>query len=255
MENPWQTPEAPLEQEPAPGADLMPYEVKTDPFSARLWNTLTLVLRDPMEAGRRLGGTKALGPAMSYFACLGLSLQWLGQIITALGSKADQSQNEMFASLFHLPPPPAPTPEQQALQRTMLWVGVLMGPFFLALGALIMGLLAHVGMWMLGGLSAKRGLEVTFRTMLYVTASTAWLNALMAFGVFIPGPGGRVAHLLLTMGIGLCISVLAGITLAHAHGERPWKGILGVILPYVILACLCGCCVGVIVGMMGKMPR
>ncbi len=247
--NPWQSPDAPLEQEPALPEKVMPFEEKGRPLFPRVWETVTLILQDAAEAGRRLGAIKTLGPAMAFFACVGLPLQWLGQIITALGMPLDQPQNEWVFRALHLPPPPPPTPEAIAMGRMMVWVTVVIAPIIMALGLLLMGLLAHLGMWMLGATKQGKGLEVTFRSVLYVTAATSWIHILTAAVLFIPGIGARMLQPLLGFGLGMGVLTFQGLVLAHAHDERPWKGILGIFLPYLILACICGGCLAGAVGM------
>lgn len=253
MENPWQTPDAPLEAEPQDGAPRMPFEEPGRPLLRRIRDSISLILRVPEEAGHRLGASKAVGPAVAFFAWVGLPLQWLTQAITVAGTPQDPAQNEALLRLFHLPVQPAPTPEQLALTRTFAWVGVAMAPVAMAIGLLLMGLLAHAGLWIVQGLSQRRGMEVTFRALLYASAATSWVGFLNAFLVFVPG--FRLPHQILSIGLGLGVLTFQGLVLGHAHGERPWKGVLGLFLPLLLLACLCGCGLALAAAMAGALPK
>lgn len=254
MENPWQIPGAPLEAEPPQGAGpRMPFEEPGQPLLRRILQTASMVLRAPEDAGRRLGASKAVAPAVAFFAWLGLPLQWLTQAITVAGTPQDPAQNEALLRFLHLPAQPTPSPEQLAMARTFAWVGVAMAPLAMAIGILLMGLVAHAGLWMVRGLSQGRGLEVTFRALLYTSASTAWVGFLNAFFVFVPGV--HLLHQLLSIGLGLGVLTFQGLVLGHAHGERPWKGVLGLFLPLVLLACLCGCGLALVAALAGALPK
>lgn len=242
-ENPYAAPGSdPEAPEPVPGGRGLPWEDPGPPFP-RAWDTLRLILQDPGEAGARIAARKALGPAIAFALLVGLPFQWLGQALAALWTKVDESgaTNAAFFKALHLPPPPAPTPESAAMAKTFLWVQVVMTPLVLALGLLLMGLLAHAGLWMLRGLERGRGLEATFRTLLYVSAATAWAGFLNVFGLLLPGSLHTV-HILFSLALGLGVLTFQGLVLGHAHGIQPWRGILAVFLPWLILGCCLAAC-------------
>ncbi|HJV90485.1 MAG TPA: YIP1 family protein [Holophagaceae bacterium] len=250
-ENPYRSPEAPLDppEAPEPGGRLLPWEEpSTGGALARAWATARDILRDPEEAGRRIAPSRAVGKAIAFFALAALPFQWAGQALAVAFTPLDGSGNEWFFKALHLPVPPPPGPEQMAFAKVMVWVGVAMAPLTFALGLLLSGLLAHAGLWMVKGLEGQRGLETTYRSILYAGGATAWVGFLNAFGVFLPR-GIHPVHQLFSLALALGILTFQGMVLGHAHGLRPWRGVAAIFLPWVIL----GCCLGALLApvMMG----
>ena len=250
-ENPYAPPTAPTEGPELPIAgDPLPWE-GSGSWTTRAWETLRLLLQAPPEAGQRLAARKVLGPAITFAALVGLPFQWVGQVLAALWTPLEGGGgNAAFLKMLGLPQPPPPSPEQLAMAKGILWVQVALTPLLVALGVTIMGLLAHGGLWMVRGLGSNRGLEVSFRTVLYVSAATAWVGFLGVFGLLLPPPL-QAFHLLLSLALGLGVFTFQGIVLAHAHGVAPWRGILGVFLPWVLLGCCMAACLAPM-AMMGK---
>lgn len=245
-ENPYQAPGAPLESpEPPAGTGsgpLLPWEVATEGGPvARAVATVRIILAAPEEAGTRLARSRAMGQAAAYFALAGLPFQWVTQAMVAAGTSLDSQANAWIFKLMHVPVPPPPTPEQMAFQKVILWIGVALTPLTLAIGIVISGLLAHAGLWMVKGLEEKRGLETTFRSMLYVAGSTSWLGFLNAFGVFLPA-GVQPIHQLLSVGLALGVFSYQGLVLGHAHGIKPGRGILAIFMPILIMLCCAAAC-------------
>lgn len=245
-QNPYQAPGAPLEvPEPPPGAEtgpLLPWEVPAEGGAVgRALATGRMILTAPEEAGARVARSRAVGQAGAFFALAGLPFHWVSQAVVAAGTSLDVQANAWIFKLLKAPVPPPPTPEQLGVQKVILWVGVALTPFTLAIGLVITGLLAHGGLWMVKGLGEKRGLETTFRSTLYVAGSTAWLGFLNAFGVFLPA-GAQPIHQLLSLGLALGVLSYQGLMLGHAHGIRPSRGILAVFMPLILLACCALAC-------------
>jgi hypothetical protein len=251
-ENPYQAPAAPLEGPQSPAGEgsgpLLPWEVPTEGGAlTRALATARMVLAAPEEAGTRVARSRAVGQAGAYFALAGLPFHWVAQAMVAAGTSLDAQANAWIFKLMHVPVPPPPTPEQMAFQKVILWVGVVLTPLTLALGIVISGLLAHAGLWMVKGLQEKRGLETTFRSMLYVAGSTSWLGFLNALGVFLPA-GAQPIHQLLSVGLALGIFSYQGLLLGHAHGIKPSRGILAIFMPVlIILCCAASCLIPVII--------
>jgi hypothetical protein len=108
---------------------------------------------------------------------------------------------------------------------------------------------------MVQGLTERRGLEVTFRTLLYAAAATSWLGFLNAFLVFIPGPGFHIIHQVLSVGLSLGVITFQGLVLGHAHGVKPWKGVVGMLLPMALILCTCACLLASVMAASGSLPR
>ncbi len=248
-ENPYQAPEAPVEApQPAdPAGNGLPWEDRAQGGAvARAVATVRLILANPEDAGQRIARSKAVGTAIAFFALAGLPFQWVTQALTAGFTPLDGSGNAWFFKALHLPVPPPPGPEQAGFAKVILWAGVALAPLTFALGMLLAGLLAHLGLWMVKGLEEKRGLETTYRSLLYVGGATAWVGFLNAFGVFLPGAIHPI-HQLFSFALAMGILTFQGMVLAHAHGLRPWKGVLGIFLPWLILGCCLGACLAPVV--------
>ncbi|HJV23942.1 MAG TPA: hypothetical protein VJ570_14670 [Holophagaceae bacterium] len=243
-ENHYRSPEAPLDPPPTPepGGLLLPWE---DPSQggafARAWATARAILGDPEDAGRRIAPSRAVGKAIAFFALAALPFQWAGQALTVAFTPLDGSGNEWFFKALRMPVPPPPGPEQMAFAKVIVWVGVGIAPLTFAIGLLLAGLMAHGGLWMVKGLEGKRGLETTFRSLLYVGGATAWVAFLNAFGVLLPR-AIHPLHQLFSFALALGILTFQGMVLGHAHGLRPWKGVVAIFLPWVILGCCLGAC-------------
>lgn len=243
-ENPYQAPEAPLEAPPAsdPAGLGLPWEDRSQGGAfARALATVRLILANPEDAGLRISRSKAVGQSIGFFALAGLPFQWVAQALTAANTPLDGSANAWFFKALRLPVPPPPAPEQLGFAKVIMWAGVAMAPLTLAIGMLIAGLLAHLGLWMVKGLEEKRGLETTYRSLLYVGGATAWVAFLNAFGVFLP-KGLHPIHQLFGFALALGILTFQGMVLGHAHGLKPWKGVVAIFLPWVILGCCLGAC-------------
>jgi hypothetical protein len=243
-ENPYQAPEAPLEVPPTPehAGPGLPWEDRSQGGAfARAFATVRLILANPEEAGLRIARSKAVGASIAFFALAGLPFQWVTQALTATHTPLDGSGNAWLFKALHLPVPPPPAPEQLGFAKVIMWAGVAMAPLTFAIGMLIAGLLAHLGLWMVKGLEAKRGLEVTYRSLLYVGGATAWVGFLSAFGVLLPKAVHPI-HQLFGFALALGILTFQGMVLGHAHGLKPWKGVLAIFVPWLILGCCLGAC-------------
>ncbi|HJW34298.1 MAG TPA: hypothetical protein VJ505_13210 [Holophagaceae bacterium] len=243
-ENPYQAPEAPLEAPPAPeppGLGL-PWEDRARGGAiARALATIRLILANPEDAGQRISRSKAVGPAIAFFALAGMPFRWATNALVTAFTPLDGSGNEWLFKALHQPMPPPPAPGQMAFAKALTWISVGLAPLFMAVGVLIMGLLAHAGLWMVKGLEEKRGLETTYRSLLYVGGATAWVGLLAALGVLLP-KGALPFHQLFTFALELGILTFLGLVLAHGHGIKGWKGVLAVLLPLLILICCLGAC-------------
>ncbi|MCS6859815.1 MAG: tetratricopeptide repeat protein [Abditibacteriales bacterium] len=93
---------------------------------------------------------------------------------------------------------------------------MVLAPLWVLLGLIINAGIAHVGLMIFGG--AKKGFNMTLRTMSYASAA-------QAFGV-IPLCGGYIG--------GIWALVLGIIGLAKAHETDTWRAVLAVLLPLVV---------------------
>ena len=240
-------PQQPVE-DAAPPEDpgpLVPWEDRGryPALASRVAATIGLILKRPDEAGPALarGG---VGPAIAFCALTALPAQWLVQAIVQLGGATQAMQGEALAFL-HLPEPPAPTPEQLALQKIIAWVAVAAFPLTFALGMAFSGALMHFGLWMTR--AAKRGIEVSYRTILYANGALSWMSLLIALGVLLPGALRWITQIV-GLAVGLGFFTYQGILLAKAHGAETWRGVVGVFLPILLLCVCAGCCIGVLAG-------
>ncbi|HJW08842.1 MAG TPA: hypothetical protein VJ483_04360 [Holophagaceae bacterium] len=237
QEIPIQAPEAPR--------PLMPWEDRErfPSLGSRALATIGLILGRPDEAGPALAaGT--VGPAIAFCALLALPAQWITQAVVQLSGASQAMQTEAVAFL-HLPAMPEPTAEQLAMQRIVAWVAVAVFPLTFAVGMLVVGALMHAGLWMVR--AAARGIEVTFRTVLYANGALSWMSLIITLGVLLPGPVRWITQLI-GLAVGLGFFTYQGILLAKAHGVETWRGIVGVFLPVLILGlCIC-CCVAMLAG-------
>jgi hypothetical protein len=146
---------------------------------------------------------------------------------------------------FHLPEPPPPSAQQVAFQKIFGWIQVAAYPLLIAMGFLLFGALVHGGLWLLRGLRHGRGIEVTYRTLLYLGGALSWLGLINATGAFLPG-GAFWAHQAFSLALGLGFLTYHGILLAEGHGVERWRGILGIFLPGILLCVVCTCCLAVL---------
>ena len=104
--NPYEPPQSEVvhdEQEPnATGVALIPWEDKAayPGFLEPALATMKLMLR-PSLAGPSLGAYKRLGPAITFFLCIGLPLVWMVAILNACFGPADP--NAALMAQFNLP--------------------------------------------------------------------------------------------------------------------------------------------------------
>jgi hypothetical protein len=183
---------------------------------------------------------------MGFYALVGFPLNFLASLAMALWGP--MGPGTPLHALFGVPVPPGPGPEAAGFARTMALVMVLLTPLWMALGLGISGLVNHAGLWALRGLGRERGLEVTFRATLYGWACVnlvAWPSQFWTLLPPLPAAIMLGAVLLLAFG-GWCY---LGVLLARAHGTDPWRGVLGIFLPWI----LCGCCVGLMAALAGVM--
>lgn len=243
-----------LPPDPLPEAPGLPWEAP-GPLLPRAWATLKVILQDPAGAGARLGARKALLPALTFAAWVGLPFRVLEQVLVVLWTPLDGGVQMALLRKAGLPVPPPPTPEQLEMARTLRGVqgvvAVALAPFLLVLGYLLVGLLAHGGLWLFRGASRERGLEATFRSVIFVGAATAWVWCLVPAGLLLPE---SLQGLYLVANLGLTLGVMSyqGLVLAHAHGTEPWRGICGVLVPWVALFCCLGACLGAALGAAGR---
>ena len=90
------------------------------------------------------------------------------------------------------------------------------------------------------GLTPGRGLVATFRTSYYSIGCMLLIMWILSFGPLFP----RIVYLGivgLSMVFGIVGMGWTGTLLARAHGTDTWRGVLGVFLPWLVLAC---CCMG-----------
>jgi len=198
----------------------------------------------PTEAGPSLGLHPRLGPAVTYYFCVGLPLVWLVGILNALFGPANPGA-EIFEK-FNIPQA-THAPEMESMQKIIRVVSALAAPLFIAIGMAIMGLLNHAGSWLTRGLKGGRGVEATYRTLLYGFGTFNAVLWVFNLWVFLPiWIGLGLVGLFMIVGLGCW--VLQGVLLAKAHGTETWRGVLGVFLPWILLICCCCGSIGAIAG-------
>ena len=210
---------------------------------AKALATVKALFGDPSEAGRAIGARAQVGPAVGFFAFLGLPCQWIATAMARWAQAGRPDQMAYVMRYFHLPEQPAPTAQQLAFQSTLGWFQVAAFPLIAAIGMLIFGALAHGGLWMVKGLRNGKGIEISYRTLLYASGAFGWIGLINAAGVFLPG-GAFWVHQAFSLALALGFITFQGMLLAEAHGVERWRGIVGVFLPGFILCCLCACCAG-----------
>jgi hypothetical protein len=239
-ENPYSPPLSELDEPSAPTGDgpLIPWEDHNN--YPQLWDrivqTLRILLR-PSEAGKALGGARKIMPSASFMALVGLPLPWLFQLFMLLRGPINPMQE--ILPLFGMPAPPPPDPSMQAVQRIMQLVQVILLPVFIAFGFGVWGLLVHGGLWLTRTLQPGRGIETTFRTLLYSSALMFLVSWIFNLWMFLPPIAALVVLSLSVLGW-IAFQVYQGVLLAKAHEAQLWRGILGIFAPWLILCCCCG---------------
>lgn len=210
-------------------------------LAAKVLATLRVLLRSPEQAGQALGGNGKIGSAIGFYALCGLPCQWVASAFVQSANLAHPDRMAWVFRWFHLPEPAAPTAQQLAVQKVMGWAQLAAFPLLAALGILLMGALAHGGLWMARGLSKNKGIESTYRTLLYLAGALSWVGLINAAGAYLPG-GFFWAHQAFSLALGLGLFTYQGMVLAEVHQIERWRGVLGVFLPGVALCLLCLCC-------------
>ena len=243
--NPYTPPQSSVEDPPEGSGPRLPWE---DPanhpgFMERVFGTARLLLLDTRTAGEALGGSKRIGPAIAYYALVGLPIMWLVQILLAIfGPMGSQPA---FFEMLGLPKPPEPTAQQVALQRTFTLISTFLLPLFAAIGLALSGALNHVGLWMVQGLRSGRGMEVTYRATIYAHGLFAVVGWIGNLWMLLP-PYAGLALMGFAFLLWIAFWIWEGVLLARAHATETWRGVLGVFLPPLILACCCAGLVGAI---------
>ena len=237
--NPYQPPAAPLDP-PEPvsaGGPLLPWE---DPgghpaLAARIVATLGVLLR-PAEAGPALGAGRRVGPAITFYAAVGLPLLWAAQVLAAV---LKPGASPPWMGHFGLPPAPAVAPEALGLQRLLALGAALAAPVGLALSLLLQGAVLHLGLWATRGLRARKGMIVTYRTTLYANAAFALVSSVFALWPLLPLWPALILFAAMVL-FWIAAAVYQGVLLARAHQTDTWRGVLGVFLPWLAFGCCCG---------------
>lgn len=199
---------------------------------ARAVATGQQLLGPPDRSGRALGSRRDLGPAVSFFSLAGLPCLWAGAVSHFLAEQAHPERLAKVAEAFRTA---APNP---ALARVLGLAQLVAYPVLVAIGILVAGVLIHLGLWLTGALVGKRGIDVTFRGLLYLAGATGWL--MLAFSLAAWLPTGWLQWLQIPyLAVVLGVLTQLGRMLAHAHGAETWRGVLGVFLPCLVCCCLC----------------
>lgn len=238
-ENPFSPPQSDLETSvPLEPGVRLPWE---DPVQyPRLWDRIRETakqLLSPSQAGEALGGHRSILPALTYLALVGLPLPWISQVLLALFGTA--AKNQEILQLIGLPSSPPPDPSAQAVQRVIQVAGAVMVPLSLAIGLAVWGLLVHGGLWATGALRSGKGLETTFRTLLYSSALMFLVSWIFNLWVFLP-PVAALAVFACSFLAWISFGVYQGILLARAHGTQTWRGVLGIFAPWLLFLFCCG---------------
>jgi len=244
-ENPFTPPQSDLEVEVQPTeGPLMPWEDRAS--YPLLWDrtleTVKVLLR-PSEAGARLGSTGSILPSLTFLALVGMPLAWISQFAVGLYGSA-RAMQDIF-KLFGIPAPAAPNPSMEPLQRLMQVLPAVFFPITMVISLAIWGLLVHGGLWLTRALQPGRGMEATFRTMIYSSSLMLLGSCLFNVWVFLPPLPGLIVLCVSTL-LWVAFAFYQGILLAKAHETQVWRGILGLFAPWILFVCCCGGLVGVI---------
>jgi hypothetical protein len=111
-----------------------------------------------------------------------------------------------------------------------LFVNLIFGPVFIAVGLFIWSGIVHVVLMVLGG--AQREFEATFRVMSYSQAASILQIVPIC---------GSVAAVVYSI-------ILEIIGLSHAHGISKGKAAAAVLLPILLVCCCCGLAFAILFG-------
>jgi hypothetical protein len=140
---------------------------------------------------------------------------------------------------------PKPTP-QEGLALIGGIIGVLLAPLFLAIAFALTGMLNHAGLWLVGGTGANLGLPVTFRTLLYGAGALVVPVSLAELALIrLPGSFGTFGQVV-ALGAQVGIFFYQGVIFARAHRTETWRGVLGMLMPILIIGLVCGGALGLL---------
>lgn len=203
----------------------------------RITATVHLFWTDAALAGEGLGMSPSLRPAIYFYAMLGLPV-----VITAGFLQIFFPLQPWFMALLG---GPKPMP-QEGLALVGNIVGVLLAPLFLAVAFALTGVLNHVGLWMVGGTGANLGLPVTFRTLLYGAGALVVPISLAELALDrLPGSFGTFGQVV-ALGAQVGIFFYQGVIFARAHRTETWRGVLGMLMPILIIGLVCGGTMGLL---------
>jgi len=237
--NPYQPPGAALDLPDPEAAEgpRMPWE---DPGqhpdrAGRIVATLGILLR-PAEAGPALGGTRRVGPAITFYLAVGLPLLWAAQVLAAVFKPVAPPP---WMGHFGLPAAPPMAPDAQGVQRMIALGAALASPVGMAVSLLINGAMLHLGLWATRGLGQRRGMAVTYRTALYAHAAFGLVASAFALWPLLPAWAALALFEAMAL-FWIAAAVYQGVLLARAHGTETWRGVLAVFLPWLAIGCCCG---------------
>ena len=197
-------------------------------------------------------------------AALGMALVWMPPALVNAGITFHQGL-QAYESLRHGWVPPAAVldwfgMDPGGLQQLLLslppppaW-GSVWPWLMLAVPVGVMGtwlhhaVWDHTGLWLLGGLQAKRGFRITLVAEAEALRTTA-VGTLLGLLAFLPGLGWLLAPPLLLLDVYCWL--FRGFALAARHGCQPWKGVLATVLHAVLL----GCCALGLLGLASFLAR
>jgi hypothetical protein len=238
--NPYAPPDAPLESpQPVYDGRLLPFEDKTNipGLFFRIKATFRVFWTDTELAGEGLGLRPDVAPAIAFYALAGMPVA-----IAAGVAQIFFPIQPWFLSLMGAPRPVAPT----GTALVFALIGVILAPLWLAIIFAIAGLLNHAGLWLVGGTQTRLGLPVTYRMLLYGAATLAVPVSLAELALArLPGSLGTLGQVV-AFGAQLGIFFYQGVIFARAHRTDTWRGVLGLLMPPLLLGLLCGGCIGVL---------
>lgn len=234
--NPYTPPDAPLDP-PQPDYDgrLLPFEDRAGfpSLLGRIGATFRVFWTDTALAGEGLGLRADVGPAMVFYAMLGLPVAMAAGV-----AQTFFPIQPWFMSWMHAPKPAVPT----GTALTLTLVGVLMAPLWIAIAFALAGVFNHAGLWLVGGTRAKLGLSVTYRTLLYGAATLVVPVSLAELALNrLPGAFGTLGQVI-SLGAQLGIFFYQGVIFARAHRTDTWRGVLGLLMPILLAGLICGGC-------------
>lgn len=184
-------------------------------LATALIETTKGVLLTPTRFFDAMPTTGGIGAALAY----GVLLEYVATVVALLyqlvwfrlgGVDLEQFRGTPFegAMLFATGP-------------WMVAIQLVLGPVFALMGMFVRAGICHLGLLLVGG--AKQGFEATLRVVCYSAAGTLML--------LIPLCGQYAA--------GLYVLVLMIIGVSRAHGIGGGRATAGVLLPLVLVFCLC----------------